>query len=71
MHYQWDFFFLLRYAPLFWKGVLVTLGYTAGTILLVTLPSKSTTGKAAPRWMGAGVVDASDKGAQVGVRGSF
>ena len=25
MHYQWDFAFLLRYTPLFWKGVLVTL----------------------------------------------
>jgi polar amino acid transport system permease protein len=34
MHYQWDFPFLLRYAPLFWKGVAVTLAYTAGTILL-------------------------------------
>ncbi|MBV9248785.1 MAG: amino acid ABC transporter permease [Acetobacteraceae bacterium] len=34
MQYQWDFLFLLRYAPLFWKGVLVTLAYTAGTILL-------------------------------------
>src|SRR6185312_15117330 len=34
MHYQWDFAFLLRYAPLFWKGVLVTLAYTAGTIFL-------------------------------------
>ena len=34
MHYQWDFVFLLRYAPLFWSGVLVTLAYTAGTILL-------------------------------------
>ena len=34
MHYQWDFVFLLRYAPLFWRGVLVTLGYTAATILL-------------------------------------
>ena len=32
MHYEWDFWFLLRYAPLFWKGVLVTLTYTAGTI---------------------------------------
>jgi len=32
MHYEWDFWFLLRYAPLFWKGVLVTLAYTAGTI---------------------------------------
>jgi hypothetical protein len=28
MHYQWDFVFLLRYAPLFWNGVLVTLSYT-------------------------------------------
>jgi polar amino acid transport system permease protein len=34
MHYQWDFAFLLRYAPLFWRGVLVTLGYTAATIFL-------------------------------------
>jgi polar amino acid transport system permease protein len=34
MHYQWDFPFLLRYAPLFWKGVAVTLAYTAGTIFL-------------------------------------
>lgn len=34
MHYQWDFVFLLRYAPLFWRGVLVTLGYTAVTIAL-------------------------------------
>ena len=34
MHYQWDFPFLLRYAPLFWKGVGVTLAYTAGTIFL-------------------------------------
>jgi polar amino acid transport system permease protein len=34
MHYQWDFVFLLRYAPLFWRGVLVTLGYTAATIAL-------------------------------------
>jgi polar amino acid transport system permease protein len=34
MHYQWDFGFLLRYVPLFWKGALVTLAYTAGTILL-------------------------------------
>ena len=32
MHYEWDFWFLMRYAPLFWKGVLVTLAYTAGTI---------------------------------------
>jgi hypothetical protein len=28
MHYQWDFVFLLRYAPLFWNGVLVTLSST-------------------------------------------
>ena len=34
MNYQWDFFFLLRYAPLFWKGIGVTLAYTAGTIFL-------------------------------------
>jgi polar amino acid transport system permease protein len=34
VHYQWDFPFLLRYAPLFWRGVLVTLAYTAGTIFL-------------------------------------
>ncbi len=34
MHYQWDFGFLQRYLPLLWKGTLVTLAYTAGTILL-------------------------------------
>ncbi|MEI7710618.1 MAG: amino acid ABC transporter permease [Rhodospirillales bacterium] len=34
MHYQWDFVFLLRYVPLLWRGVLVTLAYTAGTISL-------------------------------------
>ena len=34
MHYQWDFALLLRYATLFWRGVLVTLGYTAVTILI-------------------------------------
>src|SRR3954447_23801165 len=34
MHYQWDFVFLLHYAPLFWRGTLVTLAYTAGTIAL-------------------------------------
>ena len=34
MHYQWDFVYLLRYAPLFGRGVLVTLAYTAGTITL-------------------------------------
>ncbi len=34
MHYQWDFYSLLRYAPLFWRGVLVTLGYTAVTIVI-------------------------------------
>lgn len=34
MHYQWDFAILLNYAPLFWRGVLVTLAYTVGTILL-------------------------------------
>jgi polar amino acid transport system permease protein len=34
MHYQWDFQLLLRYAPLFWKGVAVTLLYTAGSVSL-------------------------------------
>ncbi len=34
MHYHWDFGILLHYVPLFWRGVLVTLAYTAGTILL-------------------------------------
>ena len=34
MLYHWDFAFLLRYVPLFWSGVLVTLAYTVGTILL-------------------------------------
>jgi polar amino acid transport system permease protein len=33
MHYQWDFVSLLRYGPLFWHGVVVTLSYTAGSIL--------------------------------------
>lgn len=32
MHYHWDFVFLLRYAPLLWRGILVTLAYTAGSI---------------------------------------
>ncbi|HVZ07723.1 amino acid ABC transporter permease [Rhodopila sp.] len=34
MHYQWDFVFLLRYAPLFWRGVGVTLAYTFATIVI-------------------------------------
>ena len=34
MHYPWDFYFLLRYAPLFWRGMLVTLGYTGATIFI-------------------------------------
>ena len=34
MFYQWDFAFLVRYIPLFWKGVLVTLGFTAASIFL-------------------------------------
>jgi polar amino acid transport system permease protein len=34
MHYQWDFALMWRYAPLFWRGVLVTLAYTASTILI-------------------------------------
>jgi len=34
MVYEWDFAFLLRYTPLFIKGIYITLAYTAGTILL-------------------------------------
>jgi polar amino acid transport system permease protein len=34
LHYQWDFYSLERYAPLFWRGVLVTLAYTAVTIVI-------------------------------------
>ena len=34
MFYHWDFALILRYAPLFWKGVQVTLAYTAGSIFL-------------------------------------
>jgi polar amino acid transport system permease protein len=34
MHYHWDFFFLERYIPLLWSGVLVTLAYTIGTVFL-------------------------------------
>ena len=34
MHYQWDFAYMLRYVPLFWRGILVTLAYTGGTIAL-------------------------------------
>lgn len=34
MGYEWSFGFLLRYAPLFWKGIGVTLAYTVGTILI-------------------------------------
>ena len=34
MSYHWDFALILRYAPLFWRGVLVTLAYTAGSIFL-------------------------------------
>ena len=34
MGYEWSFGFLLRYMPLFWKGIAITLAYTAGTILL-------------------------------------
>jgi polar amino acid transport system permease protein len=34
MHYQWDFTFLERYIPLLWRGVLVTLGYTVGSVVL-------------------------------------
>jgi polar amino acid transport system permease protein len=34
LHYQWDFYFLLRYAPLFERGILVTLAYTAAPVLI-------------------------------------
>ena len=34
MNYHWDFAFLIRYIPLLERGVLVTLGYTFGTIAL-------------------------------------
>jgi polar amino acid transport system permease protein len=34
MGYHWGFAFLLRYTPLFIKGVEITLAYTAGTIVL-------------------------------------
>ena len=34
MHYQWNFGILLHYAPLLWAGVLYTLAYTVGTIVL-------------------------------------
>jgi polar amino acid transport system permease protein len=34
MGYEWSFGFLLRYAPLFWKGIGVTLAYTVGTVLI-------------------------------------
>jgi polar amino acid transport system permease protein len=34
MNYHWDFTFLLRYLPLFWSGVLVTLSYTFASIFL-------------------------------------
>ncbi len=33
MGYHWDFGIIERYIPLLWKGTLVTLAYTAGTIL--------------------------------------
>jgi polar amino acid transport system permease protein len=34
MHYHWDFGFLLRYVPLFWSGILVTLAYTFSSIVI-------------------------------------
>jgi polar amino acid transport system permease protein len=34
MHYQWDFTPILRYAPLFWRGALVTLAFTIGSVAL-------------------------------------
>jgi len=34
MHYHWNFAFLQQYIPLLWRGTLVTLAFTAGTIFL-------------------------------------
>src|ERR1700722_2610052 len=34
MQYHWDFTFLMRYVPLFWSGILVTLAYTFASIAL-------------------------------------
>ncbi len=34
MGYEWGFGFLLRYVPLFVKGIGITLAYTVGTILI-------------------------------------
>ena len=34
MHYHWDFATIAQYWPLLWRGTLVTLGFTAGTIFL-------------------------------------
>jgi polar amino acid transport system permease protein len=34
LHYQWDFYFLLRYTPLFERGIIVTLAYTAVTVVI-------------------------------------
>ena len=34
MHYEWDFAYMTRYAPLFGRGIMVTLAYTGGTIAL-------------------------------------
>jgi polar amino acid transport system permease protein len=34
MQYHWDFAFLMRYVPLFWSGILVTLAYTFASIFI-------------------------------------
>jgi polar amino acid transport system permease protein len=34
MHYQWSFGFLTHYEQLFWKGAVVTLAFTIGTVIL-------------------------------------
>ena len=34
MSYHWDFTPVLRYAPLLWRGALVTLAFTAGSVAL-------------------------------------
>ena len=34
MHYQWNFSFFAQYWPLLWRGTLVTVAFTIGTVFL-------------------------------------
>jgi polar amino acid transport system permease protein len=34
MHYQWNFSFFAQYWPLLWRGTLVTIAFTIGTVFL-------------------------------------